>query len=130
MFVALAGVVLAAAVFLPWFKATVTIRGMDGDVSGVLMDPPGTLGGLAAHWYLLVPLTVALLEVAVIVARNFPGRRAPRLPFHTLSGAVSSPWPRAYPLVGAAFWLYASRADGLLRHVYAAERQLRGLFRG
>jgi hypothetical protein len=60
----------------------VTIRGTDGDVSGVLIDPPGTLGGLAAHWYLLVPLTVALLEAAVIVAGKFPGRRAPLLPFH------------------------------------------------
>jgi hypothetical protein len=75
-FVALAGVVLAAAVFLPWFRATVTITGTNGDVSGFLIDPPGTLGGLAAHWYLLVPLTVALLEVAVIVARNFAALRA------------------------------------------------------
>ena len=79
-FVALAGVVLAVAVFLPWFKATVRIRGTD--VTGFMMDPPGTLGGLAAHWYLLMPLAVALLQSSVIVARHFPSRRAPRLPFH------------------------------------------------
>jgi hypothetical protein len=81
-FVALTGVVLAVSVFLPWFKSTVTIRGTDGDVTGDLIDPPGTLGGLAAHWYLVVPLAVALLEMAVIVARYLPARRPPRLPFH------------------------------------------------
>jgi hypothetical protein len=87
-FITLAGVVLAVAVFLPWFKATVRIRGTD--VTGFLMDPPGTLGGLAAHWYLLVPLAVAMLESSVIVARHFPSRRAPRLPFHRYFLVVAS----------------------------------------
>ena len=32
--------------------------------------------------YLLVPLAVALLQSAMIAARYFPSRRAPRLPFH------------------------------------------------
>ena len=87
-FVALAGLVLAVAVFLPWFKATVRIRG--SDVTGVMMDPPGTLSGLAAHGYLVVPLAVALLETAVIMARHFPGRWAPRLPFHRYFLVIAS----------------------------------------
>jgi hypothetical protein len=48
------------------------------------------MGGVAAHWYLLVPLTVALLQSAVITARYFPGRRALRLPFHRYFLAVAS----------------------------------------
>jgi hypothetical protein len=81
-FIALSGVVLAVAVFLPWFKARVTIQGTDGSVTGILLDPPGTMAGLTAHAYLLVPLAVGLLQSAVIAARYLPGRRAPRLPFH------------------------------------------------
>lgn len=81
-FAAVAGPVLAVAVFLPWFKATVTISGSDGSVTGTLIDPPGTLSGVAAHGYLLVPLAVGLLETAVIMARYLPRRWAPRLPFH------------------------------------------------
>jgi hypothetical protein len=78
--VAVAGVVLAVAVFMPWFKATVTITGSatTGPVTGMLIDPPGTMGGLAAHGYLLVALAVALLVSAVIVALHFPGRRMPQ----------------------------------------------------
>jgi hypothetical protein len=81
-FIALCGVVLAVAVFLPWFKAKVTIQSADGTITGFLIDPPGSMGGVAAHWYLLVPLTVALLQSAVIAARYFPGRRALRFAFH------------------------------------------------
>jgi hypothetical protein len=89
--VALAGPVIAVAVFLPWFKATVRFR--TSQTTGYLMDPPGTLTGFAAHGYLLLAIALALLESAVIVARYFPGRRAPRLPFHryfivAASGAV------------------------------------------
>jgi hypothetical protein len=87
-FVALAGLVVAIAVFLPWFKATVRLRG--SDVTGVLMDPPGALSGFAAHGYLVALLAVALLETAVIVARHFPGRRAPRLPFHRYFLVITS----------------------------------------
>ena len=81
-FIALTGVVLAVAVFLPWFKAQVTIQSADGTVTGILLDPPGYMGGLTAHRYLLVPLAVGLLQSAVIAARYFPNRKAPRLPFH------------------------------------------------
>jgi hypothetical protein len=88
MFVALAGLVLAVAVFLPWFKATVRIGG--SDVTGTLIDPPGTLSGFAAHGYLVVPLAVALLETAVIMARHFPGSWAPRLPFHKYFLVIAS----------------------------------------
>lgn len=81
-FIALTGVVLAVAVFLPWFKAQVTIQGTDGTTTGILLDPPGEMAGLAAHGYLLVPLAVGLLQSGVIAARYFPGRGAPRLSFH------------------------------------------------
>ena len=81
-FIALSGTVLAAAVFLPWFKAQVTIQGSDGIVTGTLFDPPGYMAGLTAHGYLLVPLTVGLLQSAVIAARYLPGRSGLRLPFH------------------------------------------------
>jgi hypothetical protein len=89
-FIALSGVVLAVAVFLPWFKALVTIQGADGTVTGTLFDPPGYMAGLTAHGYLLVPLTVGLLQSAVIAARYFPSRSAPRLPFHRYFLAVAS----------------------------------------
>jgi hypothetical protein len=79
-FVALAGPVLLVAVFLPWFKATV--RFTTSETTGQLMDPPGSVSGLAAHQYLLVPVAVGLLASAVILARHFPSRRAPQLPFH------------------------------------------------
>jgi hypothetical protein len=79
-FVALAGPVLLVAVFLPWFKAT--LRFTTSETTGDLMDPPGSVSGVAAHEYLLVPVAVALLASAVILARHFPSRRAPRLPFH------------------------------------------------
>jgi hypothetical protein len=86
--VALAGPVLAVAVFLPWFKAT--IRFTTSETTGYLMDPPGTVTGYTAHGYLLLPLAVALVESAVIAARYFPSRRAPRLPFHRYFLVVAS----------------------------------------
>jgi hypothetical protein len=81
-FIALSGVVLAVAVFLPWFKAQVTIQGADGTITGTLFDPPGCMAALTAHGYLLVPLAVGLLQSAMIAARYLPSRRAPRMPFH------------------------------------------------
>lgn len=98
-FVALAGLVLAVAVSLPWFRATLRIRG--SGTTGYLIDPPGTLTGLAAHWYLLVPLAVALLETAVIMARHFPSRRAPRLPFHGYFLVIASGVDFLVVIVGA-----------------------------
>jgi hypothetical protein len=89
-FIALSGVVLAVAVFLPWFKAQVTIQGPDRTITGTLFEPPGYMAGLTAHWYLLVPLTVGLLQSAVIAARYLPSRRAPRLPFHRYFLVVAS----------------------------------------
>jgi hypothetical protein len=88
MFVALAGLVLAVAVFLPWFKATVSFSG--SDITGTLMDPPGTLSGFSAHRYLIAVLAVALLETVVIVARHYPGRWVPRLPFHRYFLVIAS----------------------------------------
>ena len=89
-FIALTGVVLAVAVFLPWFKAKVTIQGPDGTITGILLDPPGYMRGLTAHRYLLVPLAVGLLQSAVIAARYFPSRKAPRLAFHRYFLVVAS----------------------------------------
>lgn len=103
-FIALSGVVLAAAVFLPWFKAQVTIQGPDGTITGTLFDPPGYMAGLTAHGYLIVPLTVSLLQSAVIVARYFPGRSAPRLPFH-----------RYFLLAASAVDFFAIIAGALLK---------------
>ena len=89
--IAVAGIVLAVAVFLPWFKAEIVIRGANGEQGAAdLLDPPGTVTGLAAHEYLLVALAVALLEVAVILARNFPGSALRRLPFHRYFLVVAS----------------------------------------
>ena len=87
-FVALAGPVLAVAVFLPWFKATIRIGG--SDVTGTLHDPPGTLSGLASHGYLVAALAVALLETAVIIGGHFPGRWALRLPFQKYFLVIAS----------------------------------------
>jgi hypothetical protein len=39
---------------MPWFKAMVRIRG--SGVTGVLMDPPGTLSGFSAHGCLVAPV--------------------------------------------------------------------------
>ena len=50
MIIALAAVVLAVSLFVPWFKATVRIRG--SGVSGFLIDPPVTVSGMAVHGYL------------------------------------------------------------------------------
>ena len=100
-FIALSGVVLAVAVFLPWFKAQVTIQGSDGATTGILLDPPGYMAGLTAHGYLLVPLAVGLLQSAVIAAKYIPIRNAPRLPFHRYFLAVASAVDFAVIIAGA-----------------------------
>jgi hypothetical protein len=75
--IAVAAVVLAVSVFLPWFKATVEMNG--GSTAGALIQPSGTVSGISIHHYLWVVLALALLQFAVLAVRYFPGR-AVRLP--------------------------------------------------
>lgn len=77
LIVALASVVLAVCVFVPWFNATV--RTLNPEVSGTLIQPPGTATGIGVHEYLWAAFGLALLQFAVLAARYFPGRPV-RLP--------------------------------------------------
>jgi hypothetical protein len=77
--IALAALVLAVSVFVPWFQATVKTR--DPEVSGVLIQPPGTATGIGVHGFLWAAFGLALLQFAVLAARYFPGRPV-RLPAH------------------------------------------------
>src|SRR5258708_12777457 len=78
MIIAMAAVVLAVSLFVPWFKATVRIRG--SGVSGFLIDPPGTVSGMAVHGYLWAVFALALLQLVVLAARYAPHRAAATLP--------------------------------------------------
>ena len=76
--IALAAVVLAVTPFTPWFKAA--LRTSDPNVSGSLIDPPGTVSGIAAHQYLWGAFALALLQFGIIAARYAPVRRVARVP--------------------------------------------------
>ncbi len=78
MIIAIAALVLVVSLFVPWFKATVRIRG--SAVSGFLIDPRGTASGMTVHGYLWVVFALALLQVLVLVARYAPRRSAFTLP--------------------------------------------------
>jgi fermentation-respiration switch protein FrsA (DUF1100 family) len=78
MIIAIAGLVLAVSLFVPWFKATVKIRG--SAVSGFLIDPRGTASGMEVHGYLWVVFALALLQLVLLVARYAPRRSAFTLP--------------------------------------------------
>jgi hypothetical protein len=78
MIIAVAALVLAVSLFVPWYKAIVRINGRA--VSGFLIDPPGTASGMAVHGYLWVVFALALLQLAVLLARYAPTRRALPLP--------------------------------------------------
>jgi hypothetical protein len=78
MIVAISALVLAVSLFVPWFQATVRIKG--SLVSGFLIDPKGTVSGIAVHAYLWVVFGLALLQFIVLAARYLPGRRAFTLP--------------------------------------------------
>ena len=60
---ALCALALAVALFVPWFKATVRIRG--SSITGFVMDPPPPRSGLTGHHFLWAVLALALLELAV-----------------------------------------------------------------
>lgn len=76
--IALCALALAVALFVPWFKATVRIRG--SSITGFVMDPPPPRSGLAAHHFLWAVLALALLELAVLAGRYVPDRRAFTVP--------------------------------------------------
>ncbi len=61
--IALCALALAVALFVPWFKATVRIRG--SSITGFVMDPPPPRSGLTGHHFLWAVLALALLELAV-----------------------------------------------------------------
>jgi hypothetical protein len=78
MLVAVAALVLAVSVFLPWFKAIVKIKG--SSVTGFLIDPPGTVSGIKVHGLLWAVFGLALLQFVVLAVRYAPVRRALKLP--------------------------------------------------
>ncbi len=78
MLIAVAALVLAVSVFVPWFKATVKFR--YSSAYGFLIDPPGSVSGIAAHGWLWAVFALGLLQFVVLAARYAPARRALRLP--------------------------------------------------
>jgi hypothetical protein len=78
MIIAVAALVLAISVFVPWFKATIMIRGRS--VNAYLIDPPGTVSGIAVHRFLWGVFGLALLQFVVLAVRYAPVRRALRVP--------------------------------------------------
>ena len=92
MIVAVCALILAVSLFVPWFEATVRIKG--SSLSGFLINPKGTISGIAVHAYLWVVFGVALLQFVVLVCRYFPGPRAFTLPgyrqFLVVTSALSS----------------------------------------
>jgi hypothetical protein len=76
--IALASLVLAVSPFLPWYSATVHLR--NSSLSGVLIDPAGTLRGIAVHPYLWAIFGLGLLNLVVLAAHNAPDGRALKLP--------------------------------------------------
>jgi len=76
--IALASLVLAVSPFLPWYSATVHLK--NTSLNGVLIDPAGTLRGIAVHPYLWAVFGLAVLNLVVLIAHNAPNGRAFRLP--------------------------------------------------
>lgn len=75
---AISALALAAAPFVPWFKATVRIKG--SSITGFVIDPAPPKSGLAVHHYLWAVVILALLEFAVLAGRYVPDRRAFTVP--------------------------------------------------
>lgn len=78
MLTAVAGLVLAISIFVPWFKASIMIMGKP--VNGYLIDPPGSVSGIAVHGFLWAVFGLGLLQFVVLALRYAPARRALRLP--------------------------------------------------
>jgi hypothetical protein len=78
MLTAVAGLALAISIFVPWFKASLMIMGKP--FNGYLIDPPGSVSGIAVHRFLWAVFGLGLLQFAVLALRYAPTRRALRLP--------------------------------------------------
>jgi hypothetical protein len=78
MLTAVAGLALAISIFVPWFKASIMIMGKPFD--GYLIDPPGSVSGIAVHRFLWAVFGLGLLQFVVLALRYAPARRALRLP--------------------------------------------------
>jgi len=78
LIVAISALVLAVSLFVPWFQATVRIKG--SLATGFLIAPRGTVSGIAVHSYLWVVFGLALLQFVVLAGRYVPGRRGVTLP--------------------------------------------------
>lgn len=78
MLIAVAALILAISVFVPWFKASIMINGRP--VNAYLIDPPGTVSGITVHRFLWAVFGMALLQFVVLAARYAPVRRVVRLP--------------------------------------------------
>ena len=78
MLTAVAGLALAISIFVPWFKASIMIMGKP--FNGYLIDPPGSVSGIAVHRFLWAVFGLGLLQFVVLALRYAPTRRAFRLP--------------------------------------------------
>ena len=75
--IAVAALVLAGSVFAPWFKATIGVNGYNGQtLRGFLIEPKGTVTGIAVHRFLWVLVALALAQLAFLMAHYVPGRFA------------------------------------------------------
>jgi hypothetical protein len=88
LIIAVSALVLVVSSFMPWYKATV--RGRFAPVTGFLMQPRGTVSGLAVHAWLWVVFGLAALEFVVLAARYAPGRHAFALPGYRWVLAITS----------------------------------------
>jgi hypothetical protein len=113
--IAITAVALVVSLFVPWYKATVSING--SSVTGFLIQPPGTVSGIAVHGFLWLVFGLALLQFAVLAARYFPGRRALRLPGYRQFLVVTSGLSCIAVVVGfiwrpASWFTYNPLGDG------------------
>jgi hypothetical protein len=99
--IAAGALVLAASVFVPWFKAVIRFTG--SAEGGFLINPPGNRTGIAAHEFLWLVFGLAMLQFAVLAARCFPGRRALKIPGYRQFLVVTSGLSLVAVLVAFAF---------------------------
>jgi hypothetical protein len=78
MLTAVAGLALAISIFVPWFKASLMLMGKP--FNGYLIDPPGSVSGIAVHRFLWAVFGLGLLQFVVLALRYAPTRRALRSP--------------------------------------------------
>lgn len=69
--IAAAAVLIIVAVHRPWFQATLT----PPDPAGLATEPRGAATGLYAHGSLWIAIGVAVVQLALLLARYYPGGR-------------------------------------------------------